>query len=57
MEELVIEVNVNMSVELQILTFLVVPTELTILPKPLEIESVSHVDLTFQTMRLPLVVH
>ena len=54
MEELVVEVNVNMSVELQSLTLLEVPTGYTE-SKPLEIELVPH--LTVQLMKLSLLVH
>ena len=50
------EVKVNMSVELQSLSFVVVPTTLC-LPKPLEMMPVPHVDMTVQIMRLPFLVH
>ena len=53
MEELVTEINVNMSVELQSITLSEFPTRLSVV-KPLEIESVPHVDLTLQLMKLPL---
>ena len=56
MEELVVEVNVNTSVELQSLTLLENPTGINVL-KPLEIESVPHVDVTLQLIKLPLLVH
>ena len=56
MEELVIEVNVNMSVELQSRTLLLVPTALC-LPKPLEMKPVPHDGMTAQLMKVPLPVH
>ena len=56
MEKLVIEVNVNMSVELQSITLLKLPTRLSVL-KPLEIELISHDAMTLQLMTLPLQVH
>ena len=56
MEEFVVEVNVNMSVELQSITLLQDPTGINLL-KPLEIESVPHVDLTVQLIKLPFLVH
>ena len=57
MEELVIEVKVNMSVELQSSAVFVVPVGLYLL-KLLAIESVPHVDATVQLMMIPpLLVH
>ena len=56
MEELVVEVNVNMSVELQSFTLLIVPTGLKRL-KLLEIFRVPHVDVTVQPMTLPFLMH
>ena len=56
MDELVIEVNVNMSVELQSFSLEVAPSGLSVL-KPLEIEGVPQVDVTLQIMTLPLLVH
>ena len=56
MEEVVIAANVNMSVELQSIIFLKVPTRLSVL-KPLEIELISHDAMTLQLMTLPLQVH
>ena len=56
MEELVVEVNVNMSVELQSLSVLVTPTTLCS-PKPLEMMPVPHVGMTVQIMILPFLVH
>ena len=57
MEELIVEVNYNMSVELQSLTYLVIPTGFKELKLLRRIFLVSHVDLTLQPMRLPLLVH
>ena len=57
MEELGVEVNVNMSVELQITVISVVAPFGSKVRKPLEKELVPHVGRTVQVMRLPLLVH
>ena len=55
MEEIVIEVNVSMSVELQSVTLLEDPTGLSVL-KPLE--AIPHLDTIVQPMTIPpLLVH
>ena len=56
MEELLVEVNWNMSVELQSLTCIVVPIGLGV-AKPLETDLVPHVDPTVQLITVtPLLV-
>ena len=57
MEELVIEVNVNISIELQSFAIFVDPIGSYML-KLLAIESIPHVDATVQLMMIPpLLVH
>ena len=56
MEELVIEVKANMSVDWQSFSFVVVPTTLCS-PKSIEMKPVPHIGMTVQIMRLPILVH